>query len=129
MGARNSRGGRLDYDDTVFRDPHESALEMGASAMTQGAGACPEPPDERADRILGDGPEDNARVPVLMAPLPAKTTSPRSGIRIPLSPTSAVQLAITIGLCGGYLDLFLMLFRDLWWVDVWNHRFGRDFLW
>ena len=33
------------------------------------------------------------------------------------------------GLCGGYLDLFLMLFRNLWWVDRWILRIGRDFLW
>lgn len=33
------------------------------------------------------------------------------------------------GLCGGYLDLFLMLFRKQWWIDGWILRIGRDFLW
>ena len=86
--------------------------------------------DECADRILGDGPEDHARVPVLMDTLPPKPTSSRSGSRIPLSPTSAVQLAIMFGLCGGYLDLFLMLFRNLLVdPDRWILRSRRDFLW
>jgi arylsulfatase A-like enzyme len=44
-------------------------------------------------------------------------------------PTAAVQLAIIFGLCGGYLDLFLLLFRKLWWIDAWIVRIGRDFLW
>ena len=90
---------------------------------------CPEQPDERADRILGDGPEDHARVPVLMDTLPPKPTSSRSGSRIPLSPAGAVLLAIMFGLCGGYLDLFLMLFRNLWWVDDGSSEIGRDFPW
>src|SRR5947209_7557584 len=102
---------------------------MGASATTRRVGVCPEQPDECADRILGDGPEDNARVPVLMDTLPPKPTSWRSGSRIPLSPTRAVLLAIMFGLCGGFLDLFLMLFRNLWWADRWILQIGRDFLW
>src|SRR4051812_24761563 len=102
---------------------------MGASATTRRVGVCPEQPDERADRFLGDGPGDDARVPVLMDTLPPKPTSWRSGSGIPLSATGAVQLAIIFGLCGGYLDLFLMLFRDRWWVDRWILQIGRDFLW
>jgi len=68
-------------------------------------------------------------VPGLMDTVPPKPTSPRSGGRIPLSPRAAVQLAILFGLCAGYLDLFLMLFRKLWWVDGWILRIGRDFPW
>src|SRR4051794_6904542 len=90
---------------------------------------CPEPPDECADRILGDGPEDHSRVPGLMDTLPPKPTSRRSWSRIPLSPARAALLAIMLGLCGGYLDLFLMLFRKQWWIDGWILRIGRDFFW
>jgi arylsulfatase A-like enzyme len=46
-----------------------------------------------------------------------------------LTPSAAILLAISFGLCAGYLDLFLMLFRKLWWDDEWIYRRGRDFAW
>ena len=46
-----------------------------------------------------------------------------------LTPSAAVLLAVSFGLCAGYLDLFLMLFRKLWWDDEWIYRRGRDFAW
>jgi arylsulfatase A-like enzyme len=46
-----------------------------------------------------------------------------------LTPSVAVLLAISFGLCAGYIDLFLMLFRKLWWDDEWIYRSGRDFAW
>ncbi len=46
-----------------------------------------------------------------------------------LTPSAAVVLAISFGLCAGYLDLFLMLFRRFWWDDEWIYRHGRDFAW
>jgi arylsulfatase A-like enzyme len=42
---------------------------------------------------------------------------------------AAVLLAISFGLCAGYLDLFLMLFKKLYWKDEWILRIGRDFPW
>ena len=49
-------------------------------------------------------------------PDPANTLRPKPvprcrPSRIPLSPAAAVLLAISFGLCAGYLDLFLMLFK------------------
>ena len=49
--------------------------------------------------------------------------------RIPLSPASAILLAISFGLCAGYLDLVLMLCKKLYLQDEWIIRFGRDFPW
>jgi arylsulfatase A-like enzyme len=49
--------------------------------------------------------------------------------RIPLSLGSVVLLAIAVGLSGGYLDLFLMLFKKFYWSDEWILRSGRDFPW
>jgi arylsulfatase A-like enzyme len=40
-----------------------------------------------------------------------------------------VVLAISFGLCGGYLDLFLMLFKRFYWADEWVLRWGRDYAW
>jgi arylsulfatase A-like enzyme len=62
------------------------------------------------------------------------TRPPRSAARwlpsrVPLSPAAAVLLASSFGLCAGYLDLFLMLFKKLYWSDEWILRHGRDFPW
>ena len=38
-------------------------------------------------------------------------------------------MAISFGLCGGYLDLVLMLIQSLWWTDDVPKRIGRDFPW
>src|SRR3954447_13721643 len=67
------------------------------------------------------------QVPVDMPP-------PRRGAgclpsRVPLSPTAAVLLAISFGLCGGYLDLSFMLFRKFCWDQEEFIRSGRDFPW
>jgi arylsulfatase A-like enzyme len=64
-----------------------------------------------------------------MDTLPAKSVSRRTPSRIPLSPKAAVLLAISLGLCGGYLDLLLMLVQSLWWTDDVPKRLGRDFPW
>ena len=49
--------------------------------------------------------------------------------RVPLSPGVAVLLAISFGLCGGYLDLLFMLFRKFCWDQEGFVRSGRDFPW
>jgi arylsulfatase A-like enzyme len=64
-----------------------------------------------------------------MDTLPPNSVAPPSPSRNPLSPTSAVLLAISFGLCGGYLDLLLMLVQSLWWTDDVPKRIGRDFPW
>lgn len=53
----------------------------------------------------------------------------KAAARIPLSPASAMILALAFGLCGGYLDLLIILFRKLFWRDDLTLRVGRDFPW
>jgi Sulfatase len=60
---------------------------------------------------------------------PPKRAARRPPSRIPLSPTTAVLLAISFGLCAGYLDLLFMLFRKFCWDQEGFVRSGRDFLW
>src|SRR5271166_209327 len=67
----------------------------------------------------------NEQGPVSMDSSPP-SPAPR---RPPLSPSATLLLAISFGLCGGYLDLFLMLFKKLYWNDEWILRHGRDFPW
>jgi arylsulfatase A-like enzyme len=72
---------------------------------------------------------DNAKRPVMMGAPPLRPAARRPPSRVPLSPAAAVLLAISFGMCGGYLDLFLMLFKKLYLSDEWIVRFGRDFPW
>jgi arylsulfatase A-like enzyme len=60
---------------------------------------------------------------------PPKTQARRLPSRILLTPTAAVLLAISFGICGGYLDLIFFLFKNRIWSDEWFHRYGRDFPW
>ena len=59
-------------------------------------------------------------------PRPATERSPRSrGV----SPASAIALAIGFGLCAGYLDLAIIVFKKLWWNPEGYYRVARDFPW
>ena len=81
------------------------------------------------------------RVPIFMVPrdtavaqVPFDTPPPKSAARrlpgrVPLSPGAAVLLAISFGLCGGYLDLIFMLIRKFCWDQEGFVRSGRDFPW
>jgi arylsulfatase A-like enzyme len=60
---------------------------------------------------------------------PPKRAVRRLPSRVPLSPGAAVLLAISFGLCGGYLDLTFMLCRKLCWDQEGFVRSGRDFPW
>ena len=73
--------------------------------------------------------KDNVEGPVRMDTRSAKPAARNPPSRIPLSPAAAILLAISFGLCAGYLDLVLMLFKKLYWNDEWIIRFGRDFPW
>ena len=57
------------------------------------------------------------------------TASNRRPGRIPLSPTAAVLLAVSFGLCGGYLDLGLIVFKRLCLNPEGAFRSPRDFPW
>jgi arylsulfatase A-like enzyme len=74
-------------------------------------------------------PKDKAKGPVPMDTRPPKPAARRPPGKVPLSPAAAVLLAISFGLCGGYLDLFLMLFKKYYWNDEWILGVGRDFPW
>ena len=58
------------------------------------------------DKAVGHVPVDTP---------PPKRAARRLPSRVPLSPAAAVLLAISFGLCGGYLDLTFMLFRKFCW--------------
>jgi arylsulfatase A-like enzyme len=60
---------------------------------------------------------------------PPDTAAWRPTTRIALSPTATVLLAIAFGLCGGYLDLSIMLFKKLCWNEEGYFRNARDFPW
>ncbi len=72
------------------------------------------------DKAVGQAPFDTP---------PPKRATRHLPSPIPLSPTAAVLLAISFGLCGGYLDLSFMLFRKFCWDQEGFVRSGRDFPW
>src|SRR5271154_5361453 len=60
---------------------------------------------------------------------PPETAARRLPGRVPLSPTAAVLLAIAFGLCGGYLDLGVILFKKYCLNEEGYFRTARDFPW
>jgi arylsulfatase A-like enzyme len=60
---------------------------------------------------------------------PAKTAARRPHGRVPLTPTGAVLLAILCGVCGGYLDLGLIVFKRFCLNPEGSFRCARDFPW
>jgi arylsulfatase A-like enzyme len=64
-----------------------------------------------------------------MESTPTKTEAHRPHGRVPLSPMSAVMLAILFGVCGGYLDLALIVFKKLCLNPEGSYRCARDFPW
>ena len=64
-----------------------------------------------------------------MESTPTKTAARRPPGRVPLSPMGAVLLAILFGVCGGYLDLGLIVFKKLCLNHEGSFRCARDFPW
>ena len=64
-----------------------------------------------------------------MTTAPPETAARRPLSRIPLSPMAAVLLAIAVGLCGGYLDLGIIVFKRCCWNEEGYFRTARDFPW
>ncbi len=60
---------------------------------------------------------------------PVETAARRPPSRVPLSPMAAVLLAISFGLCGGYLDLGIILFKRYCLNEEGYFRTARDFPW
>ncbi len=72
----------------------------------------------RQDRMLASESIDNQSRLVLagIAPMdstPTETADRRPPARVPLSPMAAVLLAISFGLCGGYLDLGVIALQEI----------------
>ena len=62
------------------------------------------------------------------------TTLPEPASRRPLgrtslSPMAVVLLAVSFGLCAGYLDLVIIVFKKICWNNEGYFRTGRDFPW
>src|SRR5215469_6881432 len=64
-----------------------------------------------------------------MESTPTEPAARRLPSRIPLSPTAAVLLAISFGLCGGYLDLVVIVFKKFCLNPEGSFRSARDFPW
>ena len=64
-----------------------------------------------------------------MESTPTTTAARRSHGRVPLSPMGAVLLAILFGVCGGYLDLALIVFKKFCLNHEGSFRVARDFPW
>ena len=59
----------------------------------------------------------------------AQSEAARVKNRTPLRPTTAVLLAVSLGLCAGYLDIGIMLLAKWFWNSDGYLRSARDFLW
>jgi arylsulfatase A-like enzyme len=67
--------------------------------------------------------------PAPMDTTPSEPGTPREPSRILLSPTGTILLAIALGLCGGYLDLIVMIFKKYYYNDITYFWSGSDFPW
>ncbi len=74
-------------------------------------------------------PKDKAVGQVTFDTPPPNRAARRLPGPVPLTPTAALLLAISFGVCGGYLDLSFMLFRKFCWDQEGFVRSGRDFPW
>jgi arylsulfatase A-like enzyme len=64
-----------------------------------------------------------------MTTAPPETAARRPPSRVPLTPVAALLLAISIGLCGGYLDLIIIVLKRFCWNEEGYFRTARDFPW
>ncbi len=114
----------------------ETAAEIGVTAgkiVNQYAGV-ETAWHPRQDRMLESEPIDNQDRLVLegIAPMestPTKTAARRPPGPVPLSPMGAVLLAVLFGLCGGYLDLGVIVFKKICLNPERSFRCARDFPW
>src|SRR5208337_3902995 len=52
-----------------------------------------------------------------------------SGRRAPSAATATILLAISFGLCGGFLDVGIIVFKKCCWNSEGHYRNARDFPW
>ena len=58
-----------------------------------------------------------------------ESTERRPPRRLPVSPVTAILLAISFGLLAGYLDIGIILFKRFFWNPEGYYRIARDFPW
>jgi arylsulfatase A-like enzyme len=64
-----------------------------------------------------------------MASVPLQPGDQRPTSRIPLAPGQAILLAISFGLCAGYLDVAIIVVKKFQWNPEGYYRTARDFPW
>lgn len=64
-----------------------------------------------------------------MESTPPVPVARRPTARVPLTPSGTIQLALALGLAGGYLDVVFMLGRQAFWNDPKYIWCGRDYPW
>ena len=60
---------------------------------------------------------------------PLRPSARRSASRDPLAASDAIVMALGLGLCGGLLDLVLMVLKKYTWSEERSFGSGRDFPW
>ena len=58
-----------------------------------------------------------------------ETPARRLARRAPLTPMAAILLAISLGLCSGYLDVLILIVKRYFWNSEGHFRNARDFPW
>ncbi|MGO9467280.1 MAG: sulfatase-like hydrolase/transferase [Isosphaeraceae bacterium] len=61
--------------------------------------------------------------------LPERGARRSAGPEIRLSPLTAILLAVSCGLAGGYLDLLFIIFKKFFWNGLKNYANAADFPW
>ncbi len=82
-----------------------------------------------ADTVLCDGRKHVAEGLVTMDMTPPEITGRHASRRAFLDPTATILLAISFGLCGGFLDVGIIVFKKCCWNNEGHYRTARDFPW
>ena len=127
LDALTDNPGSIEMENTYlksYRQRLKSIVEESASPRRGDGSQRATERRARSKAALHD-----AFVEAMMDPTPSGVGTGKPARRIPLSPTPAVVLAISIGLCGGYVDLLVMCFVRSFRDPDGYFRTGRDFLW
>jgi arylsulfatase A-like enzyme len=81
------------------------------------------------DKIGIDGHIDETEGPAQVNTIAIRTADRRPPNPILLSPMAAILLAISLGLCAGYLDVGIIVLKKLCWNPEGYYRIARDFPW
>src|SRR5579885_1935030 len=87
-------------------------------------------PPRCRDRLGIDGRvEENQEGPAQVDTVLIRTVDRCPPTPIPLSPASAILLAVSFGLCAGYLDVALIVLKKFCWNPEGYYRSAWDFPW